>query len=105
MTEDEMRGFLTERMNLYRTWAYGILVERISSGHFELIEAKHADGTCYQMSFDAFWDDGPLGNVRVCGSLWAEPQKRRRVLGLWVYSPHVTDEFIMAPNGEFVGEE
>ncbi len=104
MTEDEMRAALTRELNLYRTWTYENLIDKVSGAHFGHIEAKHQDGTCYQISFDAFWDDKPSENVRICGSLWAEPQKCRQILGLSIYSPHVANDFIMAPDGKFVGE-
>ena len=49
------------------------------------------------------WDDKPHGAVRVCGDLSAGRQ--RPLLGfIPVYTPDVTDSFIMNPDGRFIDE-
>lgn len=108
MSKDEMRCVLLEYMAKFRAWSYGQLAERVVRDHrehdcLEHIEGTAPDGTKYQMEFQAFWDDVPYGDIRVCGDLLAEPQ--RPLLGfIPVYVPDVTDSFIMSPDGQFVGE-
>lgn len=69
-------------------------------GHIEDIAP---DDTQYQREFLALWDGQPHGDIRVCGDLSAEPQKR--LLGaLPIYISDVNDNFIVSPDGRFVGE-
>jgi hypothetical protein len=103
MTKEEMRSILSEQLAKYRAWSYDELAARIVAGHMAHDEGIATDGTSFQLEFDVFWDDKPHGDVRVCGDLSAEP--RKRFLGvLLIYVPDVTDSFIKAPNGRFVGE-
>jgi len=50
----------------------------------------------WQLEIQVFWDDEPNGNVRVMASVDDG--------GLRAFVP-LTDGFIKAPSGEFVGEE
>ncbi len=111
MSKDEMRKILSGRLAKYRTWSYAQLVERVGRGPFwkpqdclEHIEGTAPDGTEYQMEFDVSWNDKPNQEVRVSGSLSAEPQRP-----LWgfipLYTPDVTDSFIMDTNGRFLFED
>ncbi len=108
MNTEQKRRLLAQHLARFRTWTYDALVHEIERTEREHDSLHHAegvfeDGTEYQMEFNVFWDDRPGGDVRVCGDLCAEPQ--RRLLGfLPVYTPDVTDSFIMAPDGTFVGE-
>lgn len=103
-----MHTVLSEHLARFRTWSYAQLagrVERDSQAHecLEHIEGVASDGTQYQVEFQALWDDKPHGDVRVVGDLSAEPQ--RPLLGfIPVYTPDVTDSFIMSPDGRFVDE-
>lgn len=109
MTKDEMRKLLSEHLAKYRSWSYAQLAERVEHTRqacdcLEHIEGDASDGTPYQIELQAFWDDKPHGNIRVSGNLSAEPQ--RPLLGfLPIYIPDVIDDFIMSPDGRFVGEE
>ena len=49
----------------------------------------------WQLEFEVLWDDEPSGNVRVLGSIDDG--------GLRTFVP-LTESFIKAPSGEFVGE-
>lgn len=71
-------------------------------GHLAQNEGTAADGTPYYLSFDVVWDDQKNGNIRVMGDICAEP--RRTILGL-IEIPNVVEDFIMAPDGRFIGEE
>ena len=108
MTKDEMREILGRHLAKFRTWSYAALSERVELDRktgdcLEHFEGSGTDGTEYQMEFNAFWDDRPQADIRVAGSFSAVPQ--RRLLGfLPVFMPHVTDSFIMSPDGSFVDE-
>lgn len=104
MTKDEMRYVLSQHLARYRSWSYVQLAARIGEDCcLETVERTASDGTEYQMEFQVFWDDKPHGDVRVVGDLFAEPQ--RPLLGfIPIYTPDVTDCFIMSPGGQFVGE-
>jgi hypothetical protein len=108
MTKEQMSAILSMRLAAFRTWAYSSLATRVENDSrngdcLDHVEGVSLDRTPYQMEFNAFWDDRPHGDIRVSGSLSAEPQ--RRFLGfLPIYMPHVTDSFIMRPDGSFVDE-
>ena len=109
MSKEEMQKVLAEELARLRSWTYGALsefIERTRRDHEYLdhVERVSPDGTSYFMDFEAFWDDKPNADIRVCGSLWADPQ--RKLLGfLPAYMPHCTDSFIMSPSGQFIGED
>ena len=109
MSKDEMRKILAEHMAKFRTWTYAELAEAVERSRrmhdcLEHLEGTAPDGTRYQIEFQAFWDDKPHGDIRVCGDLSAEPP--RPLLGcIPIYTPDVTDSFIMSPDGRFVGEK
>ena len=52
-------------------------------------------GTKYQIEIQACWDDKPFNNVRIIGSIDDG--------GIRALSP-ITDDFIISPSGEFIGE-
>ena len=109
MTKDEMHEILAMCLASYRMWSYAALAERVESDNrnrdcLDHFEGVASDGTVNQLEFNSFWDDKPHGDIRVCGSLSAEPQKR--LLGfLPIYTPDFTDSFIMSPDGSFVDED
>ncbi|MEX0717674.1 MAG: hypothetical protein WD066_13860 [Planctomycetaceae bacterium] len=108
MTIEEKRAILAERLTVFRSWHYERLAERVERDGREHdcldhIEETAPDGTEYQIEFNAFWNDKPNGDVRVCGFLTAEPQ--RPILPfIPIDTADVGDEFIMRPDGTFVGE-
>ena len=53
-------------------------------------------GREYQTEVNVLWDDRPGGNIRVIGSIDDG--------GLRAFAP-LTDSFIKAPDGSFVGED
>ena len=109
MTKNEMHETLDMHLAAFRSWSYASLAERVEMDNrngdcLEHTEGVSSDGAEYQLEFNAFWDDKPHGDIRVCGSVSAEPQ--RRLLGfLPIYMPHLTESFIMSPDGSFVDQD
>jgi hypothetical protein len=91
MSEPKM--ILAERLKRYREHSYDRLVRLIGSQEAE--EARAPSGKRYQLEFQVFWDSRPGGDVRVMGSIDDG--------GIRAIFP-VTDDFIKAPDGTFVGE-
>ena len=91
-----------------RHWSYDRLaaeIDRTRDQHDCLrhVEGVAADGTAYHMEFNVFWDDQTGADLRVIGDLTTEPQ--RPWLGFVpIHMPDVSDDFIMRPDGTFVGE-
>ena len=108
MDTDDKHLLLAEHLAEFRAWSYDALaaeIDRTRKEHDCLYhtEGVFDDGTEWQMEFNVFWDDKRGGDVRVCGDISTEPQ-RRLLRILPIYLPDVTDSFIMAPDGSFVGE-
>jgi hypothetical protein len=66
-------------------------------GHSGCVEIKGPSGTPYQVEIGIVWDDKPGGDVRVLASIDDGGFRS-------AFSP-MCDDFIMAPDGTFVGEE
>jgi hypothetical protein len=108
MSKKEMRKILSEHLAKFRAWSYAQLTERVVRDRkqhdcLEHVEGVASDGTQYQMEFQALWDHKPHGSIRVFGDFSTEP--KRPLLGfIPIYTPDVTDSFIMSPDGRFVDE-
>lgn len=106
MDFDDKRRTLAQRLAEFRSWSHEALVAKIEYGLFQEclanFEETFSDGTRYHMEFNVFWDGEEGGNVRVLGDLNADPHLP--IPGTGVYQSQVTDSFIMAPDGSFVGE-
>jgi hypothetical protein len=94
MDGKQARGFLAEQLALYRCKTYSELLSLI--GAQETIEVNGPNGASFQIEIDVFWDDQNKRNIRVCGAIDD---------GGWRSLIPLTDDFIMAPNGSFVGEQ
>jgi hypothetical protein len=93
MNKEEARSVLAKALSEYRTKTYSELLYLLESQDTSEVTAE--SGTNYQLEIQAVWDDKENGNLRVMGSLDD---------GRWrVFTP-LTDDFIMAPDGTFVGE-
>lgn len=79
-----------------RTWrerSWTQLREDVGQSHrFEVIADS---GTCYQGEVQLFWDDKPDDAIRVIASIDD---------GGWRAFVPVTIDFVLAPDGTFVGE-
>ena len=103
MNKEEMRAILSEHLARYRTRTYSQLVSLVESKEVDTFEVKGVSGADYQIEIEFFWDDQTQRNIRVSGSIDENPH--RPLLGfLPIYVSSVTDDFILSPQGIFVGE-
>lgn len=95
MNIQEAREILRRHLDRYRGQSYADLVRLIQEQ--DMSEVAGASGTSYQIEIQAVWDQPskPQGNIRVLGSIDDG--------GWWANVP-LCDDFIMAPDGSFVGE-
>ena len=93
MSRDEGRALLTAHLARYRAHPYSRLAELV--GSVETEDVRGTDGTIYQLEVEFFWDDKKNGDIRVLAALDGG--------GISAFRP-MTDDFIKAPNGEYVGE-
>ena len=93
MDANEARTILKERLARYREYPHEQLAQLV--GSVEVEERRGQAGTPYQLEFEFVWDARPGGNVRVIGGIDDG--------GLRAFFP-LTDAFIKAPDGSFVGE-
>ena len=94
MHTEEARAVLAEKVAEYRKKGYQQLLELLDNPIG--IEAIGPSGTTYNLEVEAMWDHEPKPDLRVFvalddGSLWRS------------ISPLVED-FIILPDGSFVGE-
>ena len=93
MDDQEARRLLQEQLDSYRQLPYAALAARIGSE--EHLEVGGPSGTSYQIEILVRWDSIPEGKVRVNGAVDDG--------GLRAFFPLCSD-FLMAPDGTFVGE-
>jgi len=93
VNREDVKALLAGRLAHYRGYRYEQLAALVGSCQVE--ELRGPDGTLYQLEFEIFWDDKPAGDVRVIGGIDGGDVSALTPL---------TDDFIMAPDGRFVGE-
>jgi len=94
LSESEARGFLTAQLADYRGLSYAQLVALI--GEPSIRELTGESGTQYQLEIEPIWDHKKGGLVRVLGMI--TDGTLRSFVSPW------TDDFLVAPDGSFVGE-
>ena len=93
MDKHEAKALLADKLREYRVLTYEQLRARV--GDQDNLELTGQSGTEYQTEVQFFWDHKPGGDIRVMGAIDD---------GGWrAYFP-LTDDFIRAPDGSFVGE-
>ena len=107
MTTDQQRSVLTEHLDRFRSCSYKELVEQIAIRRkthdcLGFFSGMTADNVRYEIEVNVFWDDQQARTVRVCGDLTLLPP--RKLFGLPIYVPNLTDSFIMQPDGNFLDE-
>ncbi len=80
-------------LNFYRGLSYSELSRKI--GETEHFSRVTRDKIPYQIEFEFFYDDEVTRNIRVAGSVSYSG---------WTDFFPVSSDFIISPNGEFVGE-
>jgi hypothetical protein len=93
MDKLEALGVLNDQLQPWRQRTWTELREAI--GRSQRFEVAAASGTWYQGEVQTFWDDKPEGAIRVMASVDD---------GGWRAFAPLTADFILAPDGTFVGE-
>ena len=93
MDKPEARAIAETDLEYYRAMPYEELARKI--GHAESFERVSERSEPYQIEFDFFYDDHETGNIRVAGIVSYSG---------WTDFFPVSNDFIIAPNGEFIGE-
>jgi hypothetical protein len=93
MDNGEAAAVLRGHLDGYRQRAYSELIGL--RGRPQTAELRGASGSSYQVEVEVHWDDKPGGAVRVLASIDDG--------GLRSLRP-ITQDFILAPDGTFVGE-
>ena len=95
MDNREARDLLAKELERYRSETWEQLQRLLTT--CEKLEVKGTSGTTYQIGINAVWDDwGSGGDLRVMGSI--------DDMTFWRAIRPLCDDFIMAPDGSFVGE-
>ena len=93
MNKGEALRVLHAQLQQWRERSYADLCNDV--GGSRRFEATGESGTWYQGDVSVFWDDKPDGAIRVIASIDD---------GGWRAFVPVTADFILAPDGGFVGE-
>ena len=95
MNTGEAKSILLDCLKNYREKPYSELAVSVRENRVETKEIIAPSGTQYYIEIVFVWDDKPDRNVRVIGSIDDG--------GFRAFSP-VSDDFIVSPEGCFVGE-
>ena len=93
MNKTEALSVLHGQLQPWRERSWAQLREGVGQSH--RFEETAASGTRYQGEVQVFWDDKPEGAIRVMASIDD---------GGWRAFVPLTDDFILAPDGTFIGE-
>jgi len=94
MDKPEASAILATEVQKLRKRPYCDLVRRLLDKQ-ETFEVTAASGVRYQIELQAFWDDKRAKNLRLIGAIDD---------GGWSSYLPLTDNFIVAPDGSFVGK-
>ena len=94
MDRREAQAIIAVELTDLRKATYPALVERLL-GKQETFERVGTSGARYQVEIQAVWDDRPDGNLRVLAAIDD---------GGWRAFAPLSDSFICAPDGGFIGE-
>ena len=95
MDRSGAQALLRVQLSSYRARPYASLTELV--GTSERAELMGPSGQPYQCVVNLMWDDEPGGNLRVLAAI-DDGTFRTAVVPM-------TDDFIKAPDGSFVGED
>ena len=94
MNKSEAEKVLKHYMDQYREKPYGKLVTLM--GNVQVYEVKGSSGAQYTLEFDVMWDGKTKDDIRVIGAIDDGTLRN-------AFSP-LSDDFILTPDGRFVGE-
>ena len=94
MDKDEARFVVAQQLHSYRELSYAELLRLLDRP--DDFEVSGPSGTTYQMQVEALWDDKRGGNLRVRAAIDDGSG--------WYASFPLADDFILSPDGSFVGE-
>ena len=100
MDEVEARAILSDVIQELRRHSYVELCKLLEEKNIETREVTSQTGKCYQLEIQAFWDSGKRNkdlreNLRVMVSIDD---------GRWRAFHPLCADFIIAPDGSFIGE-
>ena len=93
MNKKEAQSLLSKILAGYRKYSFAELQSRL--GKIDARQVNAESGAQYQVEVQLMWDDDRQQNIRVMGAIDD---------GGWRAFLPLTDSFIMAPDGSFVGE-
>ena len=93
MNKDEAKSLLSQELSRYRELPYAELFSLID--HSKTFERAAPSGVIYQIEMQVFVDDVSRQTLRVLGSIDD---------GGWRALSPLSDDFILAPDGSFIGE-
>lgn len=94
MDEAEARSILSQELAHYRDKPYQGLLALVDSA--ETVERHSPSGTKYQLEMQVLFDEESRGTLRVIGAVDDGT--------FWRAVSPLSDDFIVAPDGSFVGE-
>lgn len=95
MDKEEAKVLLAKELEAWRQRSYADLAS-VVGGEPVTAEVSGEEGDWCQVEIQVLWDRGIGGNIRVLGAIDDG--------GIRAFVP-LTDDFIMAPNGSFIGED
>ncbi|WP_342349826.1 hypothetical protein [uncultured Nitrospira sp.] len=95
MDKREARELLSKELKEWRQRTYAELASFVD-GDPVTGGVQSEAGNRYQYEIQVIWDEKPGGNIRVLGAIDDG--------GVHAFFP-LTDDFILAPNGDFIGED
>lgn len=93
MDADKAKTVLADHLVIYRTKPYEELKAMVDQ--VQAYDVASPDGLAYQIEVQVRWDDKPDGNIRVTGAIDD---------GGWRAFLPITGDFIVTPDGTFLGE-
>lgn len=97
----EEAPLLAEFLQRFRVESYADLRERVLAKHIEVATRTAPSGREYEIEVTFHWDGAREGDIRVGGII--DPAGQHHILFI-PWRPLWTYDFIMAPDGRFVGE-
>ncbi|MDP6706275.1 MAG: hypothetical protein QF893_08035 [Alphaproteobacteria bacterium] len=93
MDKEKARAVLSEALRPYRAKSYAELKHLI--GRNNVFEIENLDGPNFQIEIQVYWDHKPDGDICVSGGVDD---------GGWSAFSPLGEDFILTPDGSYVGE-